>query len=301
MAAKVPGTTWDPLGTQTESRMKSHDIVCVHTMAGYFETVDRMFHDNGYSGTESHLGMRADGFTKQWQDLDYEADANYDGNHRCISIETEDHGPEFPPWANSSDVPPWTDKQIDKLVSIITWLCDEYDIPKQLVPDSKPGRRGIAYHRQGIDPWRVSGGELWSGSEGKVCCGDKRIKQLKEIVIPRVQGQQGGSFLADLTDQQQQDVWKDISSSNQGGRLQETLIAVRDINDGDFVNSGKPARANFKTLFIGAMGTGLKPVPEGETGEPGQGDLIEPFKRIMREVIEEIASEDDTPDAPLRS
>jgi hypothetical protein len=38
----------------------------------------------------------------------------------------------------------------------------------------------------GCDPWRVSGGELWSKAYGKVCPGDRRIDQLIDVVIPRV-------------------------------------------------------------------------------------------------------------------
>lgn len=162
-------------------------------MAGYFGYTSQMFHENGYGGTESHFGIRADGYAVQWQDLDHQADANSEGNGYCISIETEDHGDVFESmpgsyWANDSDVPAWTDAQIDKIVEIVTWLCDRYNIPKQLVPDSRRGRRGIAYHRQGIDPWRVPDGDTWSESPGKVCPGDRRIDQLKTIVIPRVQG-----------------------------------------------------------------------------------------------------------------
>lgn len=188
MAVLAPGTIWDPLDdVQTEPRMTSHDVICLHTMAGYFEYTNDMFHDNGYGGTESHFGMRADGYTKQWQDLDFQADANLDGNPYVISIETEDHGPEFVGyWTNGSDVPPWTDQQINKIVELVGWLCDKYNIPRTLIPDTRLGRRGIAYHRQGINPWRVSDGVLWSSTNGKVCPGDRRIYQLINDVIPRL-------------------------------------------------------------------------------------------------------------------
>lgn len=60
----------------------------------------------------------------------------------------------------------------------------------RLRPDSRPTSRGLAYHRQGINgdfsdfrfPGRVSGGELWSGSTGKVCPGDRKIAQRSEIL-----------------------------------------------------------------------------------------------------------------------
>ena len=152
--------------------MKRHDIVCLHTMAATFDGVDRGFHENGYGGLESHFGVAGDGRLKQWQDLDFEADANFDGNHRCISIETADRGEDFPKWTGS-DVPEWTDDQIDVIVPLVRWLCETFDIPKELVADSKPGVRGIAYHRLGVPhstgkadapggPWHGEGCELWT-------------------------------------------------------------------------------------------------------------------------------------------
>lgn len=197
MTTRIPGTVWDPLGPQTALRMRAHDIVCLHTMAGYFAFTDEMFHANGYQGLESHVGIRGDGYTKQWQDLDFRADANGEGNPRLISIETADKGSEFPVWSGS-DVPDWTPAQLDSIVRVVRWCCDFYNIPKSLVPDSKPGRRGIAYHRQGIDPWRVPNGEVWSDKRGKVCPGDRRIRQLIEDVIPRVRGEEDDMTEDDL-------------------------------------------------------------------------------------------------------
>jgi hypothetical protein len=201
MATLYPKAKFDPLGPQTEPRLRTPDIVCLHTMAATFDGTDRDFHAAGYGGLESHFGVAGDGRLKQWQDLEFQADANFDGNHRCISIETADRGEMFPTWSGS-DVPAWTDAQLDVIVALVRWLCDTFDIPKELVSDAKPGRRGIAYHRMGVPhstgspdapggPWHGPGCELWTHPEkgrGKVCPGNRRIAQLKEIVIPRVQG-----------------------------------------------------------------------------------------------------------------
>lgn len=257
MATTCPHATYDPLGPQTAARMSSHDLVVLHTMAGPFDVVDDMFHANGFKGTESHFGVRGDGFAKQWQDLDFRADANNDGNHRCISIETADMGEHFGPWGGS-DVPAWTDAQLDKIVRIVRWLCDRYDIPPVLVPDSKPGRRGIAYHRQGIPgnfppPYTglVPGGELWTvlpGGRGKPCPGDRRITQLIEIVIPRVQGKEVEDDVAltkaqadalgriDEIDTRTAAIYKLLSDDGTNGRrLKEVTLAVRALlaRDGD--------------------------------------------------------------------
>jgi hypothetical protein len=175
--------------------MAAHDIVCVHTMAAPFASVNTGFHANGFGGLESHFGIRGDGFAKQWQDLDFSADANLDGNWHVISIETADKGEHFRTW-HGTNVPVWTPEQIDKLVAIISWCCQHFDIPPVLVPNTRPGHRGLAYHRQGIDgnfpaepsilAGRVEGGERWSEVFGKACPGDRRIQQFVDIVVPRV-------------------------------------------------------------------------------------------------------------------
>ena len=99
---------------------------------------------------------------------------------------------------------PWTPKQLDAIVAVTTWACRRYDIPPVLIPDSKPGRRGIGYHRLGCDPVRLPGCDKWSNSVGKVCPGNRRIGQLTNNVVPRVARLVGGSFLMALSDQQQE-------------------------------------------------------------------------------------------------
>lgn len=259
-----PYATWDPLGPQTAHRMDAHDIVVLHTMAGPFNVVHDMFHANGYRGTESHFGVRGDGYAEQWQDLDYRADANNEGNRRCISIETADMGPwvpgskaSFPKWS-TPDVPAWTEAQLDKIVALVGWCCDRYDIPKELIPDSKPGRRGIGYHRQGIPgnfppPYRgwVPGGELWTvlpGGRGKPCPGDRRIRQLIEIVIPRVRGEKEDEM--PLTE----DEWQRLSNLVDGRlRDPENLDVITDatlakLNTEAFKKSGSPYRTSALEL-----------------------------------------------------
>jgi len=175
---------WRPLGPQTQSRMQRHDIICLHTMVGGLTGTDSYFRQSGYGGTESHWGVGGDGRVFQWQDTDYEAEANLNGNHRVISIETADIGPEFPKWntADGAEVPAWTDEQMDAMAEIIARCCVEYEIPCTLILDSRPGRRGIGYHRQGVRPYMVVGGELWSSANGKVCPGSRRIAQIPGVI-----------------------------------------------------------------------------------------------------------------------
>jgi hypothetical protein len=210
--ARWNGATWRSLGTQSEPKMSAHDIVCAHTMVGSLYGTDNYFAQSGYSGPESHFGVGGkwdadagrglDGVVYQWQDTLYTADANLEGNPRVISWETADNAPQ-----HASDIEPWTDRQLDALIRGIAWCCDKAShagcpsgwrcraegIPAVLIPDTKPGRRGIGYHQQGCDPWRVSGGEKWSDAYGKECPTSRRIEQLKTIVIPRVAAKLAGT------------------------------------------------------------------------------------------------------------
>lgn len=196
-----PRAQYRPLGTEKQPRLRTHDIICLHTMVGNLYSTDRMFKVGGYTGLEAHFGVGGkwsldathglDGVVYQWQDTEYTADANLDGNWHIVSIETGDNAPQ-----SASDIAPWTPAQLSSIVNLVAWLCLTYNIPAKLIPDTKVGHRGIAYHRQGVEPstgagtkagYLVKGGELWSSAVGKACPGEARITQLKDVVIPRVQ------------------------------------------------------------------------------------------------------------------
>ena len=177
--ARMPGATW--LGEQSpRNPMDRYDIVCVHTIVGYAPA------------HAAHFSVRANGEILQSRDTAFQSAANLNGNPRVISIENEDHGsafggtPRLPKWV------PLTPEQVDANAHILRWAHEEHGIPLQLCPDSKPSSKGLAYHRQGIDgnfdpptyryPGRVTGGEVWTLSRGKVCPTDVRIAQLPEIL-----------------------------------------------------------------------------------------------------------------------
>lgn len=178
---RIPGADWQ--GEHGVSRMKAWRRVTIHTIVG-----DPPAH-------AAHTSVRGDGWLYQSRDTDWQSAACLEGNHDSIAVECDDHGPEFGNW-NVKDghaVPGFTPAQIETIAKLCVWAHRTYGIPLVLCPDSRPGSRGIAYHRQGIDGnWsgyayggRVSGGERWSTSSGKVCPGDRRIRQLIEQIIPR--------------------------------------------------------------------------------------------------------------------
>lgn len=173
---------WRPLGTQTEPRLVKKHKILIHTMVGTLEGTDSMFRKDGFSGVESHFGTSDTGVIWQWQDTDFQADANLEGNDDAISIENEDWF--INNWKGVGPVPPFTDAQVDSLVDLCAEICLEHDIPPVRCPDSEDASKGIGTHRLGIDPFRTHG-EHYTTSFGKVCPGDARLRQVNEIIIPR--------------------------------------------------------------------------------------------------------------------
>jgi hypothetical protein len=177
--ARMPSARW--LGEHSPGVVMSrYDIVCVHTIVGYAPA------------HAAHFSVHHDGTIDQSRDTRFRSGANLEGNHRVIAIENEDHGSAYGAWNtnNGHAVPAFTPAQIEANAHILAWAHKTHGIPLQLCPNSRVTSRGLAYHRQGIDgnfstysyPGRVSGGEHWSTSTGKVCPGDRRISARDQIL-----------------------------------------------------------------------------------------------------------------------
>ena len=180
--ARMPDANF--LGEQSAREpMDRYDIVCIHTIVG------------SAPAHAAHFSTHADGRIDQSRDTRFQSEANKDGNPRIIAIENEDRGGPFPDW-NVDDphaVPKFTHAQVEACAKILAWAHKVHGIPLQLCPDSKPGSRGLAYHRQGIpgafkDDARfifhgvVADGEVWTLTPGKACPGDRRIGQRPQIL-----------------------------------------------------------------------------------------------------------------------
>lgn len=239
---RLAGTAQKLLGVQTQPRMRQHDIICVHTMVGYLTSTYAMFKEHGFTGTESHVGIGGkwgpdqaadlDGVIWQFQDTDFTADANLEGSWHVLSIETADNAPVRP-----EQIMPWTGQQVLSLVDVIAAWCVEYAIPPVLIPDTKPGRRGLAYHYQGVGPNLVPGGEKWSAA-GHVCPGPARVKQFTEVVIPLVQ--------AKLKPKEEDMQWNDEIS------LTPTDADIWNASGGVNPKTKKPYKGG-DTVTVGAM------------------------------------------------
>ena len=183
MAEVAPMAEWRPLTRAMSTTPLDHDVICLHTMVGTL--AGSWSWSNRPGGTYWHFGVRSDGVCWQLQDLRFRSAANLEGNPYCIPIETSDLNEGV--WPTTWAPRPWTQKQLDKIVQLVAWLCVRYDIPPVLIPDTKRGRRGIAYHRQGIVPYLVVGGDKWSNADYKTCPTDPRVNQIISYIIPKVQ------------------------------------------------------------------------------------------------------------------
>jgi Putative peptidoglycan binding domain/N-acetylmuramoyl-L-alanine amidase len=191
--ARMPGAVWKPLPKGFGTPMARYDLVIIHTMVGSLAGTDGYFRGGGTS-SNSHFGTGGAGEIWQWGDTAKRSAASGAANPRSISIENADMGPGFPAW-NTKDgnaVPPLAAQQVEANARICAWAHTQHGVPLERVPDSKPGRRGIAYHRLGVPGYAVAGGELWSSARGKVCPAPKRIAQV-DLIIARARQLVGAS------------------------------------------------------------------------------------------------------------
>lgn len=216
--ARMPGVAF--LGNQGRA-MTEHDIVCVHTIVGFQA-----------GGNAAHFTTGATGRIVQSRDTGIRSEANLDGNWHVIAIENEDHGLAYK-WDNDSTPPRFTPQQAEAIARILVWCHKRHKIPLTLVPNSKVGNRGIAYHRQGIDGnftgkyrGRVAGGEKWSDKFGKVCPGEKRIDQLIDEIIPRARVLAG-----DGAETQEDDMYRLFQIDGKGAVYLTNFVTFRKVEN----------------------------------------------------------------------
>lgn len=121
----------------------------------------------------SHFYVRYDGDVEQYVDTKYRAPAQLEGNPTLISIETQ---------GGVVRGQTWTAAQLETLAQIAAWCSKVHGIPLIPMTSSRAIAQGVGYHRLGVDPWRVNGGELWSSAYGKTCPEDQRIDQIPGII-----------------------------------------------------------------------------------------------------------------------
>lgn len=198
MTTKYPGATWRPIATNFTDRKRTRTDAIILHVTGSDAASQFGWFNNPAADASSHLHIALDGKVEQYVDLDEIAWTSGEGNARTIGIETAGTG-------SGS----WTTAQLDALEKALAWLTKRYDVPVRLMGSSKSTEKGIGWHRLGIDGnfpdlpdiragrKQRGGGESWSKAAGKVCPGDKRIKQIPAL-LERLTTQEDP--VADLTE-----------------------------------------------------------------------------------------------------
>jgi hypothetical protein len=125
---------------------------------------------------ESHFGQSYDGSIAQYIGTETRADANYLANRRsdgtgAVSIETA---------SNNDHSDPWTDAQVEGLISLGVWLHKQHGIPLRICRTASDP--GFGYHRLHGD-WAVSGTN---------CPGNARVAQFKNVIFPAIVARANG-------------------------------------------------------------------------------------------------------------
>ena len=167
-----PGAIRRPV-TRHRTPMSRHRGLCLHVAVSEGASLFGYFNQPG--NPTSHFYVRRDGTVEQYVDTQFRAPAQLEGNPTMISAETQGG-------VHNVDTEQWTPQQVTSLARIAAWCNDVHGIRLGLMPDSRPQSTGVGPHRLGIDPWRVSGGEHWSESYGKVCPGAGKIAQIPRII-----------------------------------------------------------------------------------------------------------------------
>lgn len=139
-----------------------HDCIVLHTNGGPGSGPGLWnYWANPPSDIFSHFQVDADGTAYQYQDTDLEAPAEYAGNLRGISIETQDKG--------NPDTP-WTLAQATKIAEIVRAVGMTHIIPLTMMTDESS--RGIGYHSMWPD---------WNKSKHN-CPGPVRVQQIDFVL-----------------------------------------------------------------------------------------------------------------------
>lgn len=169
--ARDPGSQWQPLpeAGAPDGNIKTQLIVhSTGTLAS--AAANAAYFGQAQVVVESTfiVGLSRNDRTLQVMDSTDTADANASANKRAISIEVVGDG-----------VGPYTDWQISELIRIGRWAQTVHPhIASRIIPSEAAAGFG----------WHVMFGAPgpWTSVKGKVCPGNARVQQLKDIVFPAI-------------------------------------------------------------------------------------------------------------------
>jgi N-acetylmuramoyl-L-alanine amidase len=181
----VPGFTWHPVDVgRRAARRKGRGHVAHVAVSSSALLVPGPLASRS---ADWHFYLPKTGPGIQMIDLDLQSWSSSQGNASTTASEAEGG------FGSAAEVnaEPWSPDQFENLARILAYENETEGVPLQVMSDSRPASQGLAPHRWGIDPWRVSGGESWSSSRGKICPGDTKVGQLRDIVARAVEIRHG--------------------------------------------------------------------------------------------------------------
>lgn len=171
----IPGALWQPVDVGNRAARRKGRAVVGHIAVSNSANL-RPAADVNTRPADWHLYLPEAGGIIQQIDLDLQSWATRDGNGSVIAWESQ--GGVTP----AGVAAPWSDGQVEAAAFVLAYANETEGVPLDVMPDSRPASRGMGHHGLGIDPWRVSGGELWSSARGKECPGPARKLQVPVIV-----------------------------------------------------------------------------------------------------------------------
>lgn len=219
MANVIPGFIYKPISHAGRPKRRKGRGLVGHVAVSNAADL-RPWNQNDW-----HAYLPKEGPGIQYVDLDYVAFTNKDGSYSLASFESQG-GMGTTAQVNAE---PWNANQIRLAATFLRHLHDTEGVPLQVMPDSRPTSRGFGTHRLGIDPWRVSAGESWSSSRGKLCPGDRKHEQRFDIV--RLAG--GLDPEDDMTDEQAKALTEILANARStNAAVGQLNVAVRDRTGG---------------------------------------------------------------------
>lgn len=171
--AWYPPAIRKPVTRHRTARTRDRGI-CLHIAASPAASLFGYFDQPGKP--TSHFYVRWSGIVEQYVDTDLRAPAQLEGNPTLISIETQGG-------TGDNLHQGWYADQVESLTRLVAWIHATHPgIPLAAMPNSRPESTGVGFHRLGVNPWRVPGGELWSDSYGKICPTPERERQIPGII-----------------------------------------------------------------------------------------------------------------------
>lgn len=183
-----PGAYWRPTD-DNGSMPGAPDVTSLHIAVSSAE-------QSVYGWTSSAIACHAyngkDGYFEQYVHWNRKVAGVADGNSHVTTVESYDglHILQNPYreigsggiYGSNADDGQWDPGQCERAADMLAWQHLEYGLELRVMQTSRRSERGVAPHRLGVAPWRVSDGEVWTRHDGKRCPGDLRVQQIPAIV-----------------------------------------------------------------------------------------------------------------------